>query len=114
MRETGVNGIEVWEDEGGSSTQTDSDPAFRRFVPSMGTGTPHTPRPRLRSGHLVTRVVITAPPECLLRFRSKRRFTLVFVLYRIVVLVAFGAVCLAEMRDAPFAQVAARLIAVTK
>jgi hypothetical protein len=94
------HGIEVWEDEGGSSA-----PSLRmRAVACPGLP---KPRRRMNRNRLVTRLVMGNPPPCAVRARKKRRLLMVFVMYAIVLLAVFAAVAVAAVRDTGIAKRAA-------
>jgi hypothetical protein len=114
MRARGRNALDVWEDEGGSSAQVDAVAALRPVVGMPLIRIAARSGPRFRLGRMFTRLVITTVPEGLARFRRKRRLTMVFVTYGMVMLAVFAAVSLAAVRDARLVSLAAQPVARAK
>jgi hypothetical protein len=116
MKSPGGSGLAVWEDDGGSfAVHSDGAGAFRPAVAvkQMVIAAPFGLRMQL--GRLITRLVITSVPErrCT-RFRLKRRLSMVFVMYGMVMLAVFAAISLAAVRDARLAPVPVRAAPVAK
>ena len=98
-----AHGIQVWEDEGGSSTP----PAWIRDPAVPGVPKPRRfaalGRPRRRH-RLVTRLALGDAPARPVPFKRKRSLVMVFFMYAIVVLTALTAVAVAAIRDSALAR----------